>query len=651
MDSSVDGTVDIISSMPHEILHHILSFIPTQFAIRTSALSRGWRHIWCHTPFLDFDCSYIHGHRRQLTARDINQTIRSYRSPKVTSFHLSMSRNIREHEINSWIEFVLSRNVEKLSLVFDGLPNDHVFEKIFFLSSSLTQLCIRNFDMIAVVSWKSLRNLTLGECNLNDESIPNILSGSPVLETLELDYCRGPQRLDLSKSRSLRRLVIYLRKEPTEIVAPHLHYLSLESFNDGPCTLVDVSSLAEARIHIVVDNYSPPLNLNFLQTMVLKLLAKLQNILSLVELRGVPFPTFKVETLTVETRFTRSVIPGLARKKKLVRLEMVRRSLRMRADIRIMKHLVTWPTSKVVLYVGSLEHIFKQEGMRGLYRGLSPTVMALLSKLGVFTLFLLPLFLNKQWELIFSHALDEVHKLSGVGANVMAASGAATTIATNHPLWVVKTRLQILSLAELHGVPFPTFKVETLTVETKFTRYVIPGLARLLQNSPELKKLIAHAGYQVGIQDRDLDRYMDSEGLNRDECWRSKYEILSLAELHGVPFPTFKVETLTVETKFTRYVIPGLARLLQNSPELKKLIAHAGYQVGIQDRDLDRYMDSEAHGFVHGNGDEKRKNTRDVGGRVEIYCYFVSDARWFEDLLQMLPTLSNNNNVSIVLKR
>ncbi|KAL0691920.1 hypothetical protein Bca4012_091600 [Brassica carinata] len=147
---------------------------------------------------------------------------------------------------------------------------------------------------------------------------------------------------------------------------------------------------------------------------------------------------------------------------------MVRRSLRMRADIRIMKHLVTWPTSKVVLYVGSLEHIFKQEGMRGLYRGLSPTVMALISKLGglfhnvgptqelfnfkwlVFTLFLLPVFLNKQWELIFSHALDEDHKLSGVGANVMAASGAgaATTIATNHPLWVVKTRLQVVSLAQ-----------------------------------------------------------------------------------------------------------------------------------------------------------------------------------------------------------
>ncbi|WZZ47924.1 hypothetical protein YC2023_048031 [Brassica napus] len=112
------------------------------------------------------------------------------------------------------------------------------------------------------------------------------------------------------------------------------------------------------------------------------------------------------------------------RKKKLVRLEMVRRSLRMRADIRIMKHLVTWPTSKVVLYVGSLEHIFKQEGMRGLYRGLFPLPSWLFSPIGRFI---------SQYE---------DHKLS-VSANVMAASGAgaATTIATN-PLWVVKTRLQ-----------------------------------------------------------------------------------------------------------------------------------------------------------------------------------------------------------------
>ncbi|CAN6829962.1 unnamed protein product [Brassica oleracea] len=89
-----------------------------------------------------------------------------------------------------------------------------------------------------------------------------------------------------------------------------------------------------------------------------------------------------------------------------------------------MKHLVTWPTSKVSPFSIILEHIFKKEGMRGLYRGLFPLPSWLFSPIGRFI---------SQYE---------DHKFS-VGANVMAASGAgaATTIATN-PLWVVKTRLQ-----------------------------------------------------------------------------------------------------------------------------------------------------------------------------------------------------------------
>ncbi|KAH0930945.1 hypothetical protein HID58_016672 [Brassica napus] len=114
------------------------------------------------------------------------------------------------------------------------------------------------------------------------------------------------------------------------------------------------------------------------------------------------------------------------RKKKLVRLEMVRRSLRMRADIRIMKHLVTWPTSKVVLYVGSLEHIFKQEGMRGLY----PYRHGSSLEIGRFSFF-------------FGRFISqyEDHKLSGVGANVMAASGPVPLI-----ILFGLSRLNLLSL-------------------------------------------------------------------------------------------------------------------------------------------------------------------------------------------------------------
>ncbi|KAJ4967755.1 hypothetical protein NE237_014456 [Protea cynaroides] len=91
-------------------------------------------------------------------------------------------------------------------------------------------------------------------------------------------------------------------------------------------------------------------------------------------------------------------------------------------------------TIKGSLIVGSLEEIFQKEGLRGMYRGLSPTVLALLPNWAVyFTMY------GQLKSLLYS---DGSHQLS-IGANIVAAAGAgaATTIATN-PLWVVKTRFQ-----------------------------------------------------------------------------------------------------------------------------------------------------------------------------------------------------------------
>ncbi|OEL24528.1 Nicotinamide adenine dinucleotide transporter 1, chloroplastic [Dichanthelium oligosanthes] len=85
--------------------------------------------------------------------------------------------------------------------------------------------------------------------------------------------------------------------------------------------------------------------------------------------------------------------------------------------------------------IGSLQQITQREGFRGMYRGLSPTVLALLPNWAVyFTVY-------EQLKSLLS-SKDGSHQLS-LGANVVAAScaGAATSIVTN-PLWVVKTRFQ-----------------------------------------------------------------------------------------------------------------------------------------------------------------------------------------------------------------
>nr|CAD1834700.1 unnamed protein product [Ananas comosus var. bracteatus] len=88
------------------------------------------------------------------------------------------------------------------------------------------------------------------------------------------------------------------------------------------------------------------------------------------------------------------------------------------------------------IIISSLDQIIKTEGFQGLYRGLTPTIVALLPTWTVyFTVY------NQLKSFLRSH--DEGNDQLSLGANIVAAVGAgAATACTTNPLWVVKTRLQ-----------------------------------------------------------------------------------------------------------------------------------------------------------------------------------------------------------------
>ncbi|KAF8085534.1 hypothetical protein N665_0664s0002 [Sinapis alba] len=209
-------------------------------------------------------------------------------APKITSFHADVTFNnflLSSSHVDSWIKIVVTRNADKMSLIVIGF--DNVFPDFFFTNSSVKQLSLDlrhcgNYNLCnmipkCTVLWTLLRNFFVECCSLPDESLANILSGCPMLERLVLFFCQKLHHLDLIKSLKLTRLeIIGQYYGPSKIVTPHIRHLKLLGSLE-PCTLVDASSLTDARFTLFYIERTIEED-DFYQDMVLKMLENLQNV-------------------------------------------------------------------------------------------------------------------------------------------------------------------------------------------------------------------------------------------------------------------------------------------------------------------------------------------------------------------------------------
>ncbi|KAF6161954.1 hypothetical protein GIB67_014156 [Kingdonia uniflora] len=198
---------DMISYMPEDILHRIVSRLPVKQAVSTCILSRKWRYIWRFIDTMVFDEEKDFNTSNVRFKSFINQTLdlhKSYinlekfcirmKSSASTGIILNFNQlidkafsQIPEDDIVRWTNSAVTRNVKDFDLTCStGLPSC-LFGARSITSLRLSRVKIGEFDGDANLD--SLNSISLQNVSVSTETMGRVLSGSPVLENIYLEEC------------------------------------------------------------------------------------------------------------------------------------------------------------------------------------------------------------------------------------------------------------------------------------------------------------------------------------------------------------------------------------------------------------------------------------------------------------------------------
>ncbi|EYU42392.1 hypothetical protein MIMGU_mgv1a026746mg [Erythranthe guttata] len=239
--------MDIISVLPQEILERILYFLPQEDAVRTSVLSKSWRHVWCARPNLAFSVQTFKGKRQDFLIT-VDKTIQRYRDQRlcVEEFDLCILVDGSDCPsvtfLENWIPLLKHMGMKKFDLsihsryswAFIDMPS------VVFGAESLQYLHVAKFVMDQkcierIVLLKHLDQLHLEQVYIEDAVFQRIISSCPSIETMIIEGCEGLKKINLSDLPNLIYFnfdVVYedeLEEEPCsiEIHAPS----SIETIN------------------------------------------------------------------------------------------------------------------------------------------------------------------------------------------------------------------------------------------------------------------------------------------------------------------------------------------------------------------------------------------------------------------------------------
>ncbi|CAN1120246.1 F-box/LRR-repeat protein At4g14103, partial [Linum perenne] len=284
-----EWNLDRLSSLPDEILSHILSLLPTKYAAGTAVLSRQWKDLCTLVSNINLDNSLIYlclneqlpyqsmTPEERIRCRRYSQLSRLVDNVLLQHVNLNCVRRLRLHflakklDLNLradlwfyWFEKVVRRD-ESQAEETDVKIAAKCLEESFY---ALKNLKVLKLDGVIVVvntpsvSLDCLKTLQLSRVKTRDfsETLRKLISGCPVMATAHLENCCSLNPITIDKEMlvvsvpSLKSLTIIDTIGelcPIVIEAPSLEHLYL-----GDCTelqIVDsqLSCLVSARVDIV----------------------------------------------------------------------------------------------------------------------------------------------------------------------------------------------------------------------------------------------------------------------------------------------------------------------------------------------------------------------------------------------------------------
>ncbi|CAH9140407.1 unnamed protein product [Cuscuta epithymum] len=234
---NVRGSIDRISALPDCLLVHIISLLGVKKAAATSILAKRWQFLWAELRSLEFEFYHWGKLKETKNTTDfvawVNSIIATRRGNCLEKLKVAFEyENCFAPDVDNWLEFAIKNKVKHVTLNARFSKHYYTLGEIMYYNSSLTSLSLEGCILVPerTIKWSSLTKLQISNVDLPQCVVEKILSGCPVLNSLDLSHCWGFTCLEIN-SKNLCKLCVWESEEGSEpflqISAPYIKDLNL----------------------------------------------------------------------------------------------------------------------------------------------------------------------------------------------------------------------------------------------------------------------------------------------------------------------------------------------------------------------------------------------------------------------------------------